>query len=186
MAVKVDEEIDFIYLFGVLKRQKGFIFLIFLAFMLLVFTILLVWPKTYVSESIVQLGSIGTNIQTKNIFEPVAAKAIMESKEVVFDAIKEYNERMNENKTVRRFKEDNLEVKLVKEQVGREEDIANYLNVKVKTNNAELSRKVNEEVITHFLNYTKKYYEDRLNVYLRDKEQTILLISTLNEDIKSA
>jgi len=186
MVAKVENELDFAYLFNVLKRQKGFIFLIFLAFMLFIFTLLLIWPKTYVSESVVQLGSIGTNVQTNNIFDPVAAKTIMESKEVVYDAVRLYNDELKSNRTVRRFNEINLEVELVKEQVGRDEDISNYLRVRVKTSSPELSQKVNKIIVDNFIVYTKKYYEDRLNVYLSDKEQTSALINQLNEDITSA
>lgn len=187
MAARNEEDyFNVVEAFEVLKRQKWFMIWFFVFFMILVVIVLLIWPKIYVSESIVQLGSIGINPANHDIFDPVSAKAIIESKDVLNEAVSIYNEEMESKKTVRGFKERNLEVELVKEQVGRDERLVDYLIVKVKTADGELSRDINRIILENFLNYTVPYYEERLNVFMQDKRQTEDIIRQLNEDIASA
>lgn len=165
--------------------QRKFMLLIFLFLMLIFFMFMFFWPKTYISESLVQIASIGLDSKSANIFDPVEAKAIMESRDVLEPAVNEFNLLVDSNKSVRRFKESNLEVELYKERIGRDEVTANALLVRVKSDSPEASQKVNQKIIDSFLKYSQPFYYQTLNVFLDDFEQTEKLISNLDKDYNS-
>ncbi len=186
MVGKLNEDFNFIEIYSFFKVNIILLSSIFIIFLILAFFIFLIIPKVYVSESYIQLASIGNDPKTSNIFEPVEAKSIIESGEVLESAVKKYNILLDANKSIKRFREKNLEVEIYKERIGRDELTGNAIIVRVNSKSPEVSMKVNREIVENFMVYSNPYYDAALNVYLLDLEGTISLINKLEKEEDSA
>jgi len=184
-STKTDDDFDLVHYWNVLKRQRYFIINCFIVLMVFALVVLLIWPKSYVSESVVQLGSIGPDPTTALIFDPVSAKALIESNNILFDGVNLYNSELGKEKSMQEFKEDNLEVGLIKEQIGRDQEVASYVEIIVSTSDANLSLQINKIIIANFLNYTVPFYNRTLVVYNDDKQEVQESISDLKKQIES-
>jgi uncharacterized protein involved in exopolysaccharide biosynthesis len=186
MAIKSEDDLTFddIYLF--LRLNFRFMLSIFILFLLIFSLIFTIWPKYYVSESSIRLASIGSDINTKNLFTPVEAKSIIESGKVLESAVEKYNFLLESNRSIRKFKEENLEVEVYKERIGRDEFTGNALIIRVITKSPEVSMSVNREILDSFLVYANPFYEKRLRVYASDLEETNFLISDIEKEANIA
>ena len=125
MVLKDNNDINLLEVFLILRKNIIFIWKVFLTLILLLIVLLIVWPKTYISYSAVQLASIGDDPKTSSIFNPVEAKFLFESGAVLNSAVEKYNFLLEEKLTIPDFKEKNLEVEIYKESIGKDEIAVN-------------------------------------------------------------
>ncbi len=184
----MNDELSAKDILAVVHRQKLFILLTTLAFVVAVGIVLLLWPKTYESESIVQLAALGSLVSNNKVvdnlvFSGVAAKALMESSVVLQPAVILFSQEVGDNISLQDFKKKHLTVEIYKQIIGRDEEETNYLTVTVKAPTSTLALEVNALILLHFLNYTRPFYNRSLQVYKDDYTRTNELIQSVQEAI---
>ncbi|MDO8563869.1 MAG: hypothetical protein Q7R87_02585 [Nanoarchaeota archaeon] len=186
MVGKHSEEINIAEFIDILRKNVIFIISTFMILMIIFSFVMLIWPKSYISESRVQLASIGIDPKTSSLFSPVEAKSILESGSVLESAVGKYNSLLEKNLTISQFKDKKLHVEIYKESVGRDEIAVDYLTIRVSSSSPEVSKEVNDEILTNFLDYVQPFYNRTLNVYREDLEGTKKLKSDLEKELESA
>jgi len=192
--VKENETSLIDYLFIIKKRWK-FILLFTLIVLILIFNISLLWPKTYESESVIQLGSIrviqlgsiseGGERKFEEIYSPAEAKNIILSSSVLIPVINNFFP--DEELELSKFTKKNLEVKIITERaVISDVDKTSFISIKVKTRNAEKAKEINNAIINNFLNYTKEEYEKRVELLEKELEEVGRDIEEIRRELDSS
>lgn len=172
----------------IITRQARFILSFVLVFIVAIWIVLLLWPKSYLSESIIQLATAGSFVTGNKvldnlIFTPVAAKALLESTIVLQPAFELYSN--HSQISFDEFKEKHLSVEIYKERIGREEETANFIIVRVDAENPKLAHDMNNMITMQFLNYTIPFYNRTIKVIQDDYSNTNKLIEEIQSSIKS-
>lgn len=176
------EELDLIDYIEILVRRVGLISAITVFVIVIALLYVTIAPKTYTSESVIQLGKINTDIYTAP-----ETKNIIESSSVLIPVIEKH---YNSSITVQDFK-GLLKVDIITEEIT----VTNIketplLRIKTKANTPEKAQEINQEIITQFFNYIQPEYEARINLRLNEiiQRQEIIQddlnqIATLNLQI---
>lgn len=179
------EELDINNLYALIVKNKKFIAYFTLTILIVTFLITLVWPKTFESTSEIQLAQLAQSgqqtTQTMDIFSVIESKNIVESSSVIMPVINKYCHEISYED----FIKDNLYVNIISERIGKDEKAINYLQISVFYKNAETTKKINDEIINNFFEYTKSYYDERYDVLIKDKYETNANVAQLEKDIQN-
>ena len=148
-----------------LRKNKFVVVNIIIVILIIGLLIYFVVPAQYKSTSVVWLGSVG-NVQKNNVlYSGSESKKIIESSTILSDIVAVFPG----DKSIETFKQKNLSVKVVVEQVsiGSVEQLP-MLEIAVKSKNPELSKKTNEEIISKFLSYIAPLYDKKIS-YLHNR-----------------
>jgi capsular polysaccharide biosynthesis protein len=149
------EEIDLVYYLRILWKRKISVFLITAVVLVLTLNMSLLWPETYESESVIQLGMIGE----EQIYSSVEAKSILASSAVLNPVIEDFFP----DKNLRDFNKDNMEVKIITERIAFTNlEITPLLEIKTKAGNPVKAKEINEGIIRSFFSYVNSDYEERI------------------------
>jgi len=173
------DELDLADYWKIIKKRKKLIFWLTLSLVVVTLIISLILPKTYESESVIQLGRLDNIF----IFQPEEAKSIIQSSIVLNPVMIKFF--IEEKKpSLRSFREDSFEVEILKEEINYYQTlITPYLYLRVKSDDALKSKEMNEEIIKQFFSYVKPKYEELLNFTLKELSRTEQDMRQLKYDI---
>jgi len=166
----------------IVKNKKLFIYTILIVIALTI-VISLIWPKTYGSTSEIRLAQLSQagDSASMDIFSALESKNIIESSMIINPAIEKYTLESKYEEFVKK----ELEVEVLKEIVGRDQKLINYIKITVFNEDPEKAKLINEEIIKNFFDYALPYYNSRLHVLIKDQAETTLGIDQLKLDIEN-
>jgi capsular polysaccharide biosynthesis protein len=163
-AKESEEEINLTDIWRTIVKRKKTIISITLTIIILVTLFSLFSVKIYESESTISIAKI----EGKEIFTAAEAKNIILGSAVLMPVIEEYFSE-EEKPSLKEFREDNIEVKIVVEGIDYgNKEITNFLNVKLKANGKVLSRDMALSVVNNFFNYTNEEFNKQKDVILQE------------------
>ena len=174
------EELTFQEIYRTISKNLRFILLITLAIVIATLLISLIIPKTYISESIIQIGSIqDSSGQNNPIIQEIEAKNLLSSSIILDPVISKY---FNNKTSIKEFSEKDLNIELIKETIDtKTTETVPYIKITTYSNNPEKAKEINQEIIKNFLDYNQKEYEDLIAI----KQEELLNTQKQIADIKT-
>lgn len=163
-----NEELNLAEIYEVLERRKWFIIKFTLILLVLAFIFTLILPKTYESESIIQLG-----FAEDYIYSPQETTVIIQSS----DVIKLVIDKFSQGQSVSSFIKNNLDIKIVEKTLP-------YIKITTKANDKEKAKEINEELIQQFFSYVEPQYKNREENLKQDLQNTESNIKDLENNIQ--
>ena len=144
-------------------------------------------PKTYESESLIKLGTIGTTdgykvTDKKLIIDLDETEKIIRSSTILKPILKEFFP--DGKKTLKKFNKKNLEIEIFEKTIDwRVIKQIPYIMIKTKSTSAKKSRDINQNIIREFILYSKPKYKQRLKILNEELNITENMINQLKKDI---
>ena len=173
-----------------IKDNKKTIVKITLSITIIVLLIFLIYPKSYESSSVIQIGEIkgattgtitgtttGTTTGVK--YSTVESKAIIESSEILNPIIKEYHPKLD----IKNFIENHLKTEVIKETIGFQVETSQYIRLTTIENDPETAREINSKIIENFLSKVIPEYNLNLEVLTNELSEIKENIDSIKADI---
>jgi len=178
-------EFDYRKYLSLLKENTSTIIAITAVFILLTGAVTLISPRTYTSQSIVQIAEIYDALRgnTIHIYNSVELRNIVNSPTVLEPVRKKYSGQ--EEITLRELSK-KITVSLIKEEVGyRQTQFASQVNITLKAEDPELARDMLEDVLKNLLNTANARVEELKRPYFIEYNETIRVAGiAYNESIQ--
>jgi len=165
-----------------IKDNKKTIVKITLSITVLVLLIFLIYPKSYESVSVIQIGEIrgtttGTTTGVK--YSTIESKAIIESSEILNPIIEEYHPKLD----LRNFIENHLKTEVIKETIGFQVETSQFIKLTTLENEPETAREINSKIIENFLSKVIPEYNLNLDVLTNELSEIKENIDSIKADI---
>lgn len=177
-----ENEVDIIDVWNSIKSEKKMIISLTLIVVVLTLVFSLIIPKTYESQSVVQLANIKDMIKGMP-YDSLESKTIIKSTSVLLPVINEFYE-ADDEMSIKKFIDEHLQVEVIGEVVGRNNvDRIPYLRIITRADEAAKAKEMNEMIIENFFSYVEPRYNKKLKVVQQDLNKTKEDIVKLKNDI---
>ncbi len=186
--IKMAGEIDLVQYWNVILRNRKRIFIITLSVVLVVLIFSLISPKTYESESVIQLAAIKfyslnegvVELEREGIYSTSESLSIIRSSVVLDPVINKFYPA----KSLGDFRKSNLEISAGSEKLfSGGFDVVPFLNIKTKAESGQKAKDINQEIIDSFFAYVNPTYEEKISLFRRDLENSEEKIGSLESNI---
>lgn len=180
MGIKTYGELTLTDYFEVIKKRKGLIIKLTLLIIFFAIVFLLISPKTYESESIVQLANINGEI-----YSSAESVNLIRSLIILAPVINDFFTQ-DKKPSISSFNKNNLKVSVIMEQktFSLITEIS-YIHIKTKAKKPEEAKEMNEAIIQRFFDYVKPEYEAKLVLLESQLQETKQSLEDVEKEIAS-